>query len=279
MSILKFRVALAQTHSHQADPTSNLQIISEICEKIDFDEEIPTIVVFPELSVTGYLMHDDVYQLAEPIPSGPFSQELARISQKNSCYLIAGMPESSIPGLLYNTAVMFGPEGFIGKSRKIFLPNHSVFNERRYFRSSPTINVMDTPMGKIGMQICYDIFSPEITRAHALLGAHTSICISASPGVRRQYFETFIPARAMENTINFVYVNQSGIQDDLIFWGGSEVRSATGKQIAKLEYNKPDFEVCTLSTDSSQSAKNFVPTLKDLPSWIFKTIEESYYDI
>jgi predicted amidohydrolase len=276
---LKFRVALAQIHSHQADPTSNLKIIAEICEKIVQDKDLDTIVVFPELSVTGYLMHDDVYQLAEPIPSGPLCQELIQISQKNNCYLIAGLPESSVPGLLYNTAAMFGPQGFIGKSRKIFLPNHSVFNERRYFRTSPTINIIDTPMGKIGMQICYDIFSPEITRAHALLGAHTSICISASPGVRRHYFETFIPARAMENTINFVYVNQSGIQDDLIFWGGSEVRTATGKQVAKLEYNKPDFGICTLLTESAQSAKNFVPTLKDLPSWIFKKLEESYYDI
>lgn len=276
---MKFRVALAQVHSHQADPTSNLRVISDVCEKVEVVDGLPTIVIFPELSVTGYLMHDDVYELAEPIPTGPLSQKLVQISQKNQCYLIVGMPESSIPGLLYNTAVMFGPEGYIGKSRKIFLPNHSVFNERRYFRSSPAINIIDTPMGKIGMQICYDIFSPEITRAHALLGAHTSICISASPGVRRHYFETFIPARAMENTLNFVYVNQSGIQDDLIFWGGSEVRSATGKQLVKLKYNKPDYGICTLTTESSQSAKNFVPTLKDLPSWIFQKIEESYYDI
>jgi predicted amidohydrolase len=254
-------------------------MISKICSKNEISGDEDTIFVFPELSVTGYLMHDDVYHLAEAIPSGPLCQKLELISKTNGCYLIAGLPESSIPGLLYNTAVMFGPEGYLGKSRKIFLPNHSIFNERRYFRSSPTINVIDTPMGKIGIQICYDIFSPEITRAHAMLGAHTSICISASPGVRRQYFETFIPARAMENTINFVYVNQSGIQDDLIFWGGSEVRSATGKQVAKLAYNEPDFGICTLSTESAQSAKNFVPTLKDLPSWIFKKLEESYYDI
>ncbi len=272
-------MALAQIHSRQADPSSNLEIISNICNENAINDDLDTIFVFPELSVTGYLMHDDIFQLAEPVPTGPLTQELIKISKKNNCYLVAGLPESSVPGLLYNSAVMVGPKGFIGKSRKIFLPNHSVFNERRYFRTSPVINVLDTPMGKIGMQICYDIFSPEITRAHALLGAHTSICISASPGVRRQYFETFIPARAMENTINFVYVNQSGIQDDLIFWGGSEVRSATGKQIAKLIYNEPDFAHCTLTTESSQKAKNFVPTLKDLPPWIFKQLEESYYDI
>jgi predicted amidohydrolase len=82
----------------------------------------------------------------------------------------------------------------------------------------------------------------------------------------------------MENTINFVYVNQAGIQDDLIFWGGSEVRSATGKKILKLKYDESDFGIATLTTETPQSAKNFVPTLKDLPSWIYTKLEESSYD-
>ncbi len=274
---MKFRVALAQVRSNQADPKANLAEIEKICRMKKIQHELPTIVIFPEMSVTGYLMHDDVYQLAEPIPSGPMCQQLSDISKQNKCYLIVGMPEESIPGLLYNTAVLFSPEGYLGKSRKIYLPNHSVFNERRYFKSAQEINILSTPFGKIGLQICYDIFSPEITRGHALLGAHTSICISASPGVRRHYFESFIPARAMENTVNFVYVNQAGIQDDLIFWGGSEVRSATGKQVLKLKYDDSDFGIATLTTESPQSAKNFVPTLKDLPSWIFSELEESNY--
>jgi len=272
---MKFRIALAQVHSHQADPKKNVEKISEICAKQEIQNEQPTVVIFPEMSVTGYLMHDDIYHLAEPVPTGSMSQKLEQIAKKNNCYLVVGLPESSLPGLLYNTAVMFGPNGFLGKSRKILLPNHSVFNERRYFRSAPTINVIETPLGKFGLQICYDIFSPEITRAHALLGAHTSICISASPGVRRQYFESFIPARAMENTINFVYVNQSGIQDDLIFWGGSEARSATGKQLIKLCYDEPDFGITEISPTSSKNAKNLVPTLRDVPPWIFRELEES----
>ncbi|MHA2052600.1 MAG: carbon-nitrogen hydrolase family protein [Candidatus Hodarchaeales archaeon] len=275
---MKFRVALAQVRSSQADPKANLAEIAKICQLKEIQHGLPTIVIFPEMSVTGYLMHDDVYHLAESIPSGPMSKKLSEISKQNNCYLIVGMPESSIPGLLYNTAVLFGPEGYIGKSRKIYLPNHSVFNERRYFKSAQSVNILNTPIGKLGLQICYDIFCPEITRAHALLGAHTSICVSASPGVRRQYFESFIPARAMENTINFVYVNQAGIQDDLIFWGGSEVRSATGKQILKLKYDESDFGIAKLTTESPQSAKNFVPTLKDLPSWIYSELEESSYD-
>ncbi|MHA2225752.1 MAG: carbon-nitrogen hydrolase family protein [Candidatus Hodarchaeales archaeon] len=276
---MKFRIVAAQIQSHQADPKRNLEKISEICQKSEIVDEPNTIVVFPELAVSGYLMHDDIYNLAENIPNGQMCQRLAEISQTNNCYLVAGLPESSIPGVLYNSAVLFGPTGYLGHNRKIFLPNHSVFNERRYFRSSTTINVIDTPFGKIGLQICYDLFSPEITRAHAVLGAHTSICISASPGMRRHYFESFILARAMENTINVVYINQSGIQDDMIFWGGSEVRNATGKQLLKLKYNEPDFGIATLDTESSRLAKNFVPTLRDIPPWIYSTLEKKSREI
>ncbi|UCG89797.1 MAG: carbon-nitrogen hydrolase family protein [Candidatus Heimdallarchaeota archaeon] len=270
---MKLNIAAAQIQSHQADPPSNLETISKICQREDVAAAPNTIVVFPELAVTGYLMHDDAFSLAEEVPTGPLSQKIAKIAETNNCYLVVGIPEISVPGVLYNSAVFFGPEGFIGKGRKIFIPNHSVFNERRYFRSATTINVVESPFGKIGLQICYDLFSPEITRAHALLGAHTSICISASPGVRRQYFESFLPARAMENTINMVYVNQSGIQDDLIFWGGSEVRNATGKQVIKLKYDEPDFGIAQLDTDV-RTARPFVPTLRDVPPWIYSELEK-----
>lgn len=276
---MKFNVALAQIRSRQADPQFNLVTISEICQKSEIANNLNTIVVFPELSVTGYLMHDDIFNLAEPVPTGPLCRKLADITKKNQCYLITGLPEASIPGLIYNTAVFFGPEGFLGKSRKILLPNHSIFNERRYFRSATTIDVIDTPFGKVGMQICYDLFSPEITRAHTLLGAHTSICISASPGIRRHYFESFLPARAMENTINMVYVNQSGVQDDLIFWGGSEVVTATGKRVLKLNYDEPDFGIAQLDIGSPKIARPFVPTLKDVPTWIFSSLEKGSRDL
>jgi predicted amidohydrolase len=271
---LKFRIAAAQIKSQQADPHQNLETISRICQKSEISEDSNTIVIFPELSVTGYLMYDDIFNLAEKVPTGPLCTRLTDIAKNNNCYLIAGLPEASIPGLIYNTAVFFGPGGFLGKARKILIPDHSVFDERRYFRSATTIDVVDTPFGKMGLQICYDLFSPEITRAHAFLGAHTSICISASPGVRRQYFESFIQARAMENTLNIVYVNQSGIQDDLIFWGGSEVRSATGKQLLKLKYDEPDFGVAVLDTDTPRKAKPFVPTLRDIPPWIYSSLEK-----
>ena len=102
----------------------------------------------------------------------------------------------------------------------------------------------------------------------------TSICISASPGVRSKYFEAFIPARAMENTLNVVYVNQSGIQEGLIFWGGSEVRTSSGSRILKLKYDEPDFGIAEILTEENAKARHFVPTLRDRPSWIYRHLEE-----
>ncbi|MFW9778118.1 MAG: carbon-nitrogen hydrolase family protein [Candidatus Heimdallarchaeota archaeon] len=271
---MEIQVAAAQVRSVQADPESNFEIMEEVCKRPEISSSDQPLLVFPEMCVTGYLMHDDIFSLAEPVPEGGYCERLAELANNYDCYIIAGMPEEPLPGLIYNTAVCFGPKGYLGKSRKILLPNHSVFNEKRYYREATEIGVIDTPLGRIGMQICYDIFSPEITRAHAFLGAHTSICISASPGVRRKYFETFLPARAMENTINLVYVNQSGIQDDLIFWGGSEIRTATGQQILKLKYDEPDFGIVPLDTEATRGARPFVPTLRNVPPWIYKSLEK-----
>ncbi|MFX0209863.1 MAG: carbon-nitrogen hydrolase family protein, partial [Candidatus Hodarchaeota archaeon] len=126
---MKFRIVAAQIKSKQADPHHNLETISAICQKREISEDPNTIVIFPELSVTGYLMYDDVFNLAEKVPSGPLCTRLSEITRNNNCYLIAGLPEASIPGLIYNSAVFFGPKGFLGKARKILLPDHSVFDE------------------------------------------------------------------------------------------------------------------------------------------------------
>lgn len=261
-------------HSKQADPSNNLDKIEGIFVNESLANPPNTILVTPELSTTGYLMHDDIFELAEEVPKGPISKQLIAISKKYKSYIVAGIPEKATSGILYNTAIMVGPSGYLGKSRKILVPNYSIFNEKRYFKSAQSVNVINTPLGIIGLQICYDLFDPSITKCHALMDAHTSICISASPGIRSKYFETFIPSRAMENTINIVYVNQSGIQDDLVFWGGSEIRTSTGRRLIKLRYDEEDYGLISLDTSNLDRSRAFVPTLRDQSPWIFKKMDE-----
>jgi predicted amidohydrolase len=185
------------------------------------------------------------------------------------------MPELSekAEAIIYNTAVFVGPEGLIGKYRKMHLPTHSVFEEKRYFRPGYQTAVFDTALGKIGLIICYDIFFPELIRLMRLKGAKLIICISASPSTRRTFFETLTIARAMENTAFLAYVNLVGIEDGLQFWGGSRIVGPSGKVLAQAKYDEEDFVICNVDYADIRSVEAFVPTLKDLRPELFSELK------
>jgi len=100
------------------------------------------------------------------------------------------------------------------------------------------------------------------------------VCISASPAVRRAYFETFTAARASENTAFLAYVNLVGVEDGLQFWGGSRLNGPQGKIIAKAKYDDEDMVIGEIDYDEIKSVEAFVPTLRDLRPEIFEKLKE-----
>jgi predicted amidohydrolase len=218
---------------------------------------------------------DQVYELAETIP-GPSTQKIEALARKTGTHIILGMPELSekTQATVFNTAVFIGPQGLIGKYRKMYLPTHSVFEEKRYFRLGYEPAAFQTNLGNIGLTICYDIFFPEVFRLTRLKGAQLIVCISASPAVRRNYFEILNSARALENTAFLAYVNLAGVEDGLQFWGGSRLVSPTGDVIAKAKYDEEDFVVCEVDFNDLRTAETFIPTLRDLRPELFEKLKE-----
>jgi predicted amidohydrolase len=157
----------------------------------------------------------------------------------------------------------------------MYLPTHSVFEEKRYFRPGYQVAVFDTELGKIGLIICYDIFFPEVSRLTRLQGAQLIVCISASPSVRRIYFETLTVARAMENTAFLAYVNRVGVEDGLQFWGGSRLIGPQGRVLAKAKYDEEDLVLGEVDYTDIRSVETFVPTLRDLRPELFDKLKES----
>jgi len=267
-----FKIALAQISCRRGDKKANLQKIEEYAKKAK--KQKAELVVFPELSLTGYTVRDEIYELAEKIP-GPSISIIEKLAREIGIHVIFGMPELSekTEATVYNSAVLIGPEGFIGKYRKMYLPTHSVFEEKRYFRSGYDVGTFETELGKIGLTICYDIFFPEVSRLTRLEGAKLIVCISASPAVRRAYFETLTIARAIENTAFIVYVNLVGVEDGLQFWGGSRLIGPDGNIIAKAEYDEENMVVGEVNYADIRPAEIFVPTLRDLRPEIFEKLK------
>ncbi|MBS7622024.1 carbon-nitrogen hydrolase family protein [Candidatus Bathyarchaeota archaeon] len=268
----KFLTALAQISCQRGDKRANIQKIEEYTERAK--RQGAELVIFPELSLTGYTIRDELYELAEKIP-GPSTNAIEKIARKCKVYIVFGMPELSAKAqaTIYNSAVLVGPEGYIGKYRKMHLPTHSVFEEKRYFRPGYQAGTFETAIGKIGLIICYDIFFPEVCRLTRLEGAQMIICISASPSVRKAFFEALTVARAMENAVFLAYVNLVGIEDGLQFWGGSRLVAPNGKIIAKAKYDEEDLVVGEVNYIDIKPVEAFVPTLKDLRPELFDKLK------
>jgi len=269
----KFLVALAQISCKRGDKKANIQKMEEYTDKAK--QRGADLVIFPELSLTGYIIRDELFDLAEKIP-GSSTSAMEKIAKKHETYIVFGMPEISqkTQATIYNTAVLVGPEGYIGKYRKMHLPTHSVFEEKRYFRPGYQAEAFETDIGRIGLIICYDIFFPEVCRLTRLEGAQMIVCISASPAVRRAFFETLTVARAIENAAFLAYVNLVGIEDGLQFWGGSRLIAPNGKITVKAKYDEEDLVVGEVDYADIKPVETFVPTLKDLRPELFDKLKE-----
>ena len=270
----KIKVALAQISCKRGDKAENIRKIESLVTIAK--QQGADLVIFPELSLTGYTMRDQIYELAETIP-GHSMTVLEKIAKKTGTYIVFGMPELSgkTQATVYNAAVLVGPDGFVGKYRKMYLPTHSVFEEKRYFRPGYQTGVFETELGKIGLIICYDIFFPEVSRLTRLKGAQLIVCISASPATRRTFFETLTAARAIENTAFLAYVNLVGIEDGLQFWGGSRLVGPNGKTLVQAKYDEEDMVVGEINYADIRATETFVPILKDLRPELFDKLKET----
>lgn len=128
-----------------------------------------TLIVLPELASTGYAFEtrEEAYAHAEDVPSGAATQAWIKLAAERGIYIAGGLTESD-GERLFDTAVLIGPEGFIGKYRKTHLWNR----EKLFFTPGDLgFPVFDTRIGRIGLLVCWDIWFPEVARLLAVQGA------------------------------------------------------------------------------------------------------------
>lgn len=248
--------------------TKNIQTIENSIKKTHAD-----IYIFGEYFLSGDRCKDEFRDLAEPL-DGPSIQQLKKIAKDNTCYIVLGMPckDSTVEGLLYNAAVLIHPNGTVDAYKKWFLPNAGPFEEKIFFDQGEELPVFTTKYGKIGLLICYDLNFPELAKALTLQGADLLICISASPSSTRMYFETLLPARALENTVFLAYVNLAGNQEDLVYWAGSQMYDPLGNLLIKAPYFKESTITCDINLKTLESARARRPVLRDIRPEIYQDL-------
>ncbi len=268
------KVTLAQLKPYIANPDRNLERIKDVVSRYYNKTDL---IIFPELYLLGYHSKDLIYRLAESKDS-PRIREILKLSREYNTYIITGFVEwDDKYDVIYNSALLASPDESIRVYRKRHLPDFSVFDEGRYFRRwDGNIELWDINGFKTGMLICYDVFFPEISRAYTYLGAKLLIAISATPDFSRPLFHILTRARAIENTVYFIWVNNVGTFDGIGFAGGSLAITPLGEIIYEAPLMKEDIRTVELNLDEVKRARVKRPVVRDISYSDVKLLEKCY---
>ncbi|UCB54290.1 MAG: NAD+ synthase [Thiotrichales bacterium] len=238
------RVAMVQDNFLVGDINANKRKIIELARNAA--GQGAELVVFPELSLTGYPPEDLLFR---PGFISQVESAVAEISQAvTGADIVFGLPARN-QGRLYNAAVWLRNGECLAEYHKKSLPNYSVFDEVRYFSQGSDTRVVEINSIRIGIVICEDAWEAEPVADAKAAGAEAVIVINASPFHSRKYQDRIemLQQRSRENGIPMFYVNMVGGQDELVFDGESLVVDAKGEVIRRSAAFEPAIELIDLS--------------------------------
>jgi len=221
-TLQKYEVATVQYEPSQFNKEHNINSLLLLCEKAA--KKGAKLIVTPEMGTTGYcfLNREEISSLVESIP-GTTTKKFQAIAKKFNCFIVVGLPEiDDETQLYYNSAVLIGPDGLIGKHRK----SHGYIAEPKWSAPGQDHLVFDTEIGKIGILICMDIHFIETARLVALQDADIIIHISNWLGERTP--APYWISRAFENGCYLIESNRWGLERTVQFSGGSCIINPNG---------------------------------------------------
>lgn len=225
----KITVSVAQLTPKLGEKPFNFERIREAIVKAKSEQS--QLVVFPELFLTGYSVGENLNTLAETI-DGPYMTKIRNLCKDYEIYSVVSFPEDGQHGNYYISSTLIDPKGeVLGVYRKI----HLFDSEKNYFQPGSSFKVIDTPLGSIGMMICFDVEFPETARALKLMGADFIVIVNANMHPYQRYHHLFSQCRAMENEIPVIICNRLGKEDEIDFCGDSMVIDATGDILLSLK--------------------------------------------
>ena len=252
----KIKIAAVQMAPRLMKIRENLESILSAVRKATDNQA--NLIVFPECSLTGYVFSSrrEALSFAETLP-GPSTERIASLCQELKVYVIFGLLEKE-GDRLFNAAAFVGPQGLIAGYRKNHLPFLGV--DRFVDIGDRPFQVHQTPIGNIGLQICYDIAFPESSRVMTLLGADVLALSTNFPQGRGEKYSHIISARAFENRVHLVSANRVGSERGCSFAGLSEIVDASGEILSLASPDKEEIIYGEVSLDSArQKHVTFIP--------------------
>jgi N-carbamoylputrescine amidase len=252
------------------------------------------IVCLQELFTSLYFCDVEDYEnfkLAESIP-GPSSDALSKLAKELNVVIIASLFEKRTQGIYHNTTAVLDADGtYLGKYRKMHIPDDPAYYEKFYFTPGDLgYKVFKTKFATIGVLICWDQWYPEAARITSLMGAEilfypTAIGWATSQDEAtntEQYnaWQTIQRSHAVANAVHVVSVNRVGLEQngEMKFWGGSFVSNPFGTLLYKASHDQEEVSVVEIDTTKTDFFRTHWPFLRDRRIDSYQPITQRYID-
>lgn len=266
---MKLTVALAQINTHLGDVEANLE--KHLAMAKDARAAGADLLVFPELSLTGYVLQDLVPSVAhKPDGEDTIFRQLLEASQHLD--LMVGFVDEDRRHRFFIAAAYLSEGELIHVHHKVYLPTYGLFDEGRFFAWGDEVRAFDTRFGRFGILICEDFWHASPPYLLWLDGADVFLFASASPGRGLRDEPQLESARWVEH-INRAYAslftsfvahaNRTGYEDGLNFWGGSTLFDPNGELLAKGPYHQEALTLAEIDLNQLHRTRTRLPLLRD----------------
>lgn len=266
---MKFKVALIQIATKLGDVAANLE------KHLDFIKqargEKAELIVFPELSLTGYVLQDLVPTVAHrPVADDPVFRPLLKASRDVD--LMVGFVDEDERHRFYIATAYLAGGRVLHVHHKLYLPTYALFDEGRFFTRGDAVRAFDTRFGRMGMLICEDFWHASPPYLLWLDGADVLLLGSASPGRGLNDHDRLESARWVEGvnqayanlfTAFVVHSNRVGYEDGMNFWGGATIFDPAGQSVAHGPYFEEAVVTGTVDLGQLRRVRARLPLLRD----------------
>jgi N-carbamoylputrescine amidase len=250
------------------------------------------VIVLQELFRSLYFCDEEDYQqfaLAESVP-GPSTDELGKLAGELKIVIVASLFEKRAEGLYHNTTAVLDADGsYLGKYRKMHIPDDPGYYEKFYFTPGDLgYKVFSTRYGKIGVLICWDQWYPEAARITSLMGADLLVYPTAIGWAGHQpeevnadqyhAWQSVMKGHSVANGIPVIAVNRTGVEGGMHFWGGSFLTNSFGKVLYQAPHNEEDMSVQEVDLKLSDYYRTHWPFLRDRRIDSYSPIEKRFID-
>jgi predicted amidohydrolase len=266
---MKLSIALAQINTHLGDVEANLANHLSLADQAHASGA--DLIVFPELSLTGYGLLDLVPSIAVcPEKDDPVFRVLLETSKKLD--MLVGFVDEDVRHRFFIAAAYLSKGEVVHVHHKVYLPTYGLFDEGRFFAWGDAVRAFDTRFGRVGVLICEDFWHASPPYLLWLDGADLLLFTSASPGrgintepvlESARWVEQINRAYANLFTTFVAHANRVGYEDGLNFWGGSTLFDPNGVLLAKGRYHEEQLVLAEIDLNQLHRTRSRLPLLRD----------------